>query len=53
MTEGTEQALEYACSGVLFCMAVVILVWLHGAWMRQAQVMGNAPERVIMFEQKG
>lgn len=53
MTEGTEHALEYACSGVMFCMAIAMLLWLHSAFMRQAEVIGRTPERVTMFEQKG
>lgn len=53
MTEGTEHSLEYVVSGLLFCMAIVILLWLHGAFMQQAKEIGNTPERVILFEQKG
>ncbi len=53
MTEGTEHALEYAFSGVIFCMAFGMLLWLHSAFMRQAEVIGITPERVIMFEEEG
>ena len=53
MTEGTEHALEYVVSGVLFCMAIAVLLWLHGAFMLQARTIGDTPERVILFEQKG
>ena len=53
MTEGTEHMLEYVVSGVLFCMAIALLLRLHGAFMQQAEVIGNVPERVILFEQKG
>lgn len=53
MTEGTEHALEYAVGGCLFCMAIAMLLWLHGALMQQTKVFGKEPEYVILFEQEG
>ncbi len=53
MTEGTEQTLEYAFSGVLFCMAIAMLLWMHSAFMQQAETVGSSPERVILFEREG
>ncbi len=53
MTEGTEHSLEYVISGLLFCVALAMLLWLHGAFLRQAQVIGNEPERLILMEQEG
>lgn len=53
MTEGMEHAFEYVTAGILFCMAVAMLLWLHGAFLQQLQVVGKAPERLIMLEQEG
>ena len=53
MTEGTEQVLEYVASGVLFCMAIAMLLWIHGAFLKQVEEIGNVPDRVILYEQKG
>ena len=53
MSDGTEHALEYAVAGVLFCMAIGVLLWLHGAFMQQVQATGNEPERLILFETEG
>ena len=53
MTEGMEHALEYAVAGVLFCMAIAMLLWLHGAFVQQMQVLGREPERLILFEREG
>ncbi len=53
MTEGTEHAMEYMFSGVLFVMAFAMLLWLHGAFMKQIQTLGNTPDRLILFEREG
>lgn len=53
MTDGTEQALEYVAGGILFCIAVSMLLWLNTAFLQQMEVLGRAPERLILFEQKG
>lgn len=53
MTDGTEHALEYVLSGVLFCMALTMLLWLHGAFTKQTEVIGDTPDRIILFEQEG
>lgn len=51
MNESTEHALEYALSGVLFCMAIALMIWLHGTYLQQLQVVGRVPERLILAEQ--
>lgn len=53
MTEGTEHSLEFAVSGLLFCMALAMLLWLHNAFLKQTEVIGTAPERLILMEQEG
>ena len=53
MTDGGEHALEYVVSGVLFCMAMAMLLWMHGAFMKQAEMVGHTPERMILYEQEG
>ena len=53
MTEGIEHALEYVLGGVLFCMAIVILLQLHGAFLKQIHMLGRTPEQLILFEQEG
>lgn len=50
MTESTERAMEYAFAGILFCMALSILLRLHGTVMQQMKVLGKDPERVIFLE---
>lgn len=53
MTEGVEHALEHVFAGVLFCIAVTMLLWLHGMFMQQVQSAGKEPERLILFEEDG
>lgn len=53
MTEETEHALEFVFAGVLFCMAIVGLMRLHGAFMHQIHTIGTVPERLILFEETG
>ncbi|MBQ8800003.1 MAG: hypothetical protein IJZ55_10600 [Lachnospiraceae bacterium] len=53
MTEGIEHALEVAFSGVLFCGAVILLLWLHGAFCKQLECVGICPEQMILFEESG
>lgn len=53
MTEGTEHALEYAFSGGVFCMAVVLVLWLHRTSCEQLQNVGKLPEQMILFEENG
>lgn len=53
MTEGTEHSMEYVISGLLFCMALTMLLWLHGAFLKQTRVIGTEPERLILMEQEG
>jgi len=53
MTEGIEHSLEFVFAGVLFCMSIAMLVWLHGAFMRQVQIIGRVPERLILLEESG
>jgi len=50
MSEGVEHALEYMAAGLLFCIAVVMLFRLYGAFMQQAEKIGKEPERLILFE---
>ena len=51
MSESIEHALEHAVAGVLFCIAVAMLLWLHGTFVRQIKLTGKSPERLIMAEQ--
>ncbi len=53
MTEGTERALEIAVAGIIFGIAFSVLLLLHSVYLKQARVIGKAPERLILFEQKG
>lgn len=53
MTEGTEHALEYMTAGVLFCMGLFMVLWLHKSFMQQVNMLGNMPKRTILFEQGG
>ena len=53
MTDSTEHALEAVVAGSLFCMAIVVLLWLHGAFMQQIQRFGDFPERLILMECEG
>lgn len=53
MTEGVEQGLEMAFAGLLFSMAIALLLWMHGAFLHQAQKIGSTPERLILMEEKG
>ena len=53
MTDGTEHALETVTAGVLFCMAIALLLGLHNAFVQQTKVLGTAPERLILLEQEG
>lgn len=53
MTEGTEYSLEFAVSGLLFCMAIAMLLWLHRGFLQQTEAIGAAPERLILMEREG
>lgn len=47
MTDGTEHIL----GGVLFCIAIALLLRLHGMYTQQVKDAGKEPNRVILFEQ--
>lgn len=51
MSESIENALEHMVAGVLFCVAIAMLFWLHGTFLYQVQLIGRSPERLIMSEQ--
>lgn len=51
MTEGTEHAIEHVIGGILFGIAISLLLWFHAAAEEQLQVFGKEPERLILFEQ--
>lgn len=51
MAEGTEQAMEHIMGGILFCMAIALLLWFHTVAEEQLQMLGKEPERLILFEQ--
>lgn len=53
MTEGAEHGMEAVFAGILFCMAVAVLLWLHGAFMGQISRLGDSPERLILTEYEG
>ncbi len=51
MTEGIEQAIETAAAGILFCIAMTMLLLLHTAFCKQSEIIGKTPERLILFEE--
>lgn len=51
MSESTERALEHMVAGMLFCMAIMMLLWLHSTFLKQIQQTGRQPERLILLEQ--
>ena len=51
MSESTERALEHMVAGILFCTAIMMLLWLHSAFLKQIQQAGRQPERLILVEQ--
>lgn len=51
MTEEIEQAVEMTASGVLFCIAVAMLLLLHTGFYRQSEIIGKMPEQLILFEE--
>lgn len=53
MTDSTEHGLEAIVSGILLCMAFIMLLGLHEAFLRQIQAVGRAPARLILFEETG
>lgn len=53
MTEGTEQAIETIAAGVLFCMAITMLLLLHTTVGRQTKHLGQLPEQLVLFEDTG
>ena len=53
MTQGMEHTMEAIFAGIIFCMAVVVLLWLHGAFMGQIHRFGDVPERLILTEDEG
>lgn len=53
MTDVTEHGLEYMFYGILFCIATMMLLWLHGNFIQLLQAVGTTPEQTIMFEKKG
>ena len=53
MTDRTEHALEAVFSGVLFCGAVIMLLYLHKFFCEQLAYVGTLPEQMILFEDKG
>lgn len=53
MTEGTELAIETMAGGMLFCMALAVLLLLHTAFVKQVSTLGKTPEKLILFEEAG
>lgn len=53
MTEGTELAMEQAAAGVMFCLAISLLLLLHMALEQQTERLGAMPEQLILFEETG
>lgn len=53
MTEGTELAIETVTAGVLFCMAITMLLLLFTVCSKQWKVQEAMPEHIIMFEEAG
>ena len=52
MSESTERALEHMMAGILFCMAILMLLWLHSTFLIRIQQTGRQPERLILAEQR-
>ena len=53
MTDSTERGLEAILAGILLCMALVMLLGLHEAFLAQLRVTGREPARLILFEEAG
>ena len=51
MSESIEHALEHVVAGVLFCIAIAMLFWLHSTFLQQVQLTGRTSERLILTEQ--
>lgn len=51
MSESIEHAMEYIVAGVLFCVAIAMLLLLHGMFLNQVRVTGKSSDRLIMIEQ--
>lgn len=51
MSENIEHALEHMVAGLFFCMAIAMLLWLHGTFLQQVRVVGRYSERLVMLEQ--
>ncbi len=51
MTDGIERAIESVFAGVLFCIALGMMLWLHGAFMQSLDIVGKEPEQLILFEE--
>ena len=53
MTDSTEHGVETILSGILLCMAFLMLLGLHEAFLRQLRVAGREPACLILFEETG
>ncbi len=53
MTDSTEHGLEAILAGILLCMALIMLLGLHEAFLGQLRVTGREPSRLILFEETG
>lgn len=51
MSESIEHGLEHTVAGVLFCMAIAMMFWLHSTFLQQVRMTGRSSERLIMVEQ--
>lgn len=52
MTEGVERATEHVIAGILFCMAITLLLWFHGTLVQQTGVFGKDAGRLIISERE-
>lgn len=52
MTEGVERAVEHVIAGILFCVAIGLLLWLHGTLVQQTTVFGTDAGRLLVSERE-
>lgn len=50
MMEGTELAIETMSAGVLFVLALTMLLLLHTVAYRETEYCGRRTEQLILFE---
>lgn len=52
MTDATEQAMEAISGGILFCIAVTIVLLLHSTYLQGVKEIQNPEQKVILYEEE-